>query len=238
MRRCAGVSSSALRYTGLLLQGPMRICRALTRNEVSWQAEGDRPVDFLAVRHHQRVDVVRVRERDAVADFQAVHGGVDHGRQVAPDRFEGLADRARGERHDCRPHRRGAARIGRRTSRPNCGSGRRLGADLQQRQVADQRHPPIRIAQVVRLETRAAQRLTRVGSPRAQVGVEAIDEARQIDGRRRDLGGDLSFRRHWRDLATLWRSISRPPSLCRLVGRHAIRPPPAVSSCKRKGTGS
>jgi hypothetical protein len=30
---------------------------------------------------HQRIDIVGIHKHDPVADFHAVHGGVDHGRQ-------------------------------------------------------------------------------------------------------------------------------------------------------------
>src|SRR5262249_13411905 len=91
-----------------------------------------------------------------------------------------------------------------------------IGAGLQELQIADERHAPIGIGQVAGLETGAAQGITRVDPTRAHVSVEAVDDAGQIDGRRGELGRGASFRRHWRDLARLWRSISRPSSLCRL----------------------
>src|SRR5262249_12655624 len=111
-----------------------------------------------------------------------------------------------------------------------------IGADLQELEIADERRSPVRIAQVARLETGAAQGLARVGSARAEVGVEAVNHAGQIDGGRAELGRGASFRRHWRDLATLWRSISRPPSLCRLP--HAAGKSAASGANRtRKGTG-
>src|SRR5262249_54454041 len=85
-----------------------------------------------------------------------------------------------------------------------------------QLQIAHERHPPIGIGHVAALETGAAQGVTSVGPARAHVGVEAIGDAGQIDGRRGELGPrGASFRRHWRDLARLWRIISRPSSLSR-----------------------
>src|SRR5437773_1329553 len=62
----------------------------------------------------------------------------------------------------------------------------------------------------------ARRKASPASAPRTHVGVKAIDEAGQIDGRRGEPGRGVSFRRHWRDLARLWRSISRPPFLCRL----------------------
>ncbi len=196
-----------------LLRGPTRIAEP-DAHEVA--RERDCPVAFLPVRHHQRIDIIGIHKHDPVADFHAVHGGVDHGRQIAPHRFEGFADRARGQgdiaddagvpRLVLGAELHAELRIGQDT-----------GADLQQFQKADERHPPIGIGQVDGLETGAAQGVTRVAPARAHVGIEAVDDAGQIDGRRGELGRGASIRRHCRDLARLWRSISRPPSLCRLL---------------------
>ena len=54
-----------------LLRGPTRIAEP-DAHEVA--REGDRPVAFLPVRHHQRIDIVRIHKYDPVADFHAVRG--------------------------------------------------------------------------------------------------------------------------------------------------------------------
>ena len=206
------------------LRGPTRIAEP-DAHEVA--REGDRPVGFLPVRHHQRIDIVGIHEHDPVAGFHAVHGGVDHGRQIAPHHFEGFADRARGE-GDIADDAGVPRLVLGAELQAELRIGQEIGAVLQELQIADERHAPVGIAQVAGLETGAAQGVTRVGPARAHVGVEAVDEAGQIDGRRRELGRGASFRRHWRDLARLWRSISRPSCLCRLLKRPRTRPLPAV----------
>lgn len=59
--------------------------------------------------------------------------------------------------------------------------GQEIDADLQELQIADERHAPIGIGQVAGLHTGAAQGVTRISPARAHVGVEAVDEAGQID---------------------------------------------------------
>jgi hypothetical protein len=138
-----------------------------------------------------------------------------NGRQIAPDHFEGFTDRARGKGDIADDASMPRLVLGAELQ-AELRIGQEIGADLQKLQIADERHAPIGIGQIAGLETGAAQGITRVGPARAHVGVEAVDEAGQIDGRRGELGPGVSFRRHWRDLARLWRSISRPPSLCGL----------------------
>ena len=62
----------------------------------------------------------------------------------------------------------------------------------------------------------AAQGFTGIGAAGAHIGVEVAGDAGQIDGRRGEPGRGVRFRRHWRNLARLWRSISRPLPLCGL----------------------
>ncbi len=169
----------------------------------------------LPVRHHQGIDVVGIHKRDSVADFHAVRGGVDHGRQIAPHRFEGLADGARGQ-GDIADDAGVPRLVLCAELQAELAIDQKIGADLQELQKADERHAPIGIGQVAGFETGAAQGVTRVDPARAQVGVEPVDDAGQIDGWCRELGRGASGRRHWRDLARLWRSISRPLSHCRV----------------------
>jgi hypothetical protein len=195
-----------------LLRGPTRIIQP-DAHEVA--REGDRPVGFLPVRHHQRIDVVGINKHHAVADVHAVHGGIDHGRQIAPLCLEGFANRARGQ-GDIADHAGVPGLVLGAELQAELRIGQEIGADLQELQIADERHAPIGVGQIAGLETGTAQRVTHLGPARAHVGVEAVDDAGQIDGRRGELGHGASFRRHWRDLAKLWRTISRPLSLCRL----------------------
>ena len=194
-----------------LLRGPTGIANA---DAYQVAREGDRPVALLPIRHHQGIDMIGKHQHAPVADFHAVHGGVDHGGQIAPYRFEGFANRSRGKRG-----------IADEAGVPRLVLGaelqaelrivQQIGADLQQLQIADQRHTSIRIGQVARFETRAAQGVAQVG-PRAS--------AYRRRGRRQgwldlmvgagELGDRGPFRCHWRDLARLWRTISRLPCLC------------------------
>ncbi len=146
------------------LRRPVRIAEP-DAHEVA--GEGDRPVAFLPVRHHQRVDVVGIDEGDPVADFHAVHGGVDHGRQIAAHGFEGFADRARGERHVADDA--GVARLVLGAElQAELPVRQEVGADLQELQIADERHAPVRIGQVAGLEPGAAQGLT-ASAPRERM---------------------------------------------------------------------
>jgi hypothetical protein len=74
--------------------------------------------------------------------------------------------------------------------------GQEIGADLQELQITDERRAPIGIGQVVGLKPGTAQGFARVGPSRAHVGVEAVNDAGQIDGRCGELGRGASFRRH------------------------------------------
>src|SRR6516164_1786015 len=157
--------------------------------------EGDRPVAFLAVRHHQRINIVGIYKCDPVGDFHAVHGGVDHGRQIAPYRFEGFADCARGQ-GDIADDAGVPRLVLGAELQAELRIDQEIGADLQELQITDEQHAPIGIVHVAGLDTGAAKSVTHVGPARAHVGIEAVDNAGQIDGRRGELVRGASFRRH------------------------------------------
>src|ERR1700712_434070 len=146
--------------------------------------------------------------------------GVDHGRQIATHGFEGFADRARGQ-GDVTDDAGMAWLVLGAKLQAELPISQDVGANFQKLQIADERYPPVRISQVLGLEPGAAQGFTRMSPARPHIGVEAVGDAGQIDGRRGELGRGASFRRHWRDLAKLWRSISRPTAPLPTTSRDA-----------------
>ena len=137
------------------LRGPTRIAETVAQKVAG---ESDRPVSLLTVRHHHRINVVPVHKGKPVAHVQTVHRAVDHGGHIAPHHLESFADRARGQRDVADDT--GVPRLVLGTElQAELGIVQDVGADLEEFQITDQRHPAVRIGKVPRLETRTAQGL-------------------------------------------------------------------------------
>jgi hypothetical protein len=184
--------------------------------------EADGPVGLLPVGRHQRIQIVGIRRGQSAALFDAVHGSIHHDGQVAGEGGQRLTYRGR-DQGDVAHHTGMAGIVAGAEPKPELAIPEGISAKFQQLQIPNQGYPPLRVDQVLRFDAGLVEHDTGIGAAVTQVVVEAVSHARKMDRRRRG-GAALG---HWRDLARLWRTISRPGVPWSVTLRHRFDGEPA-----------